>query len=105
MSIRYAILAMGLACGACASNDSQPIESVDSSGPIIVRVQNRDTTLVARSSNQGPVYSVQDQNGKVVVPHMTMPQLQANHPELARHIKNTNASSGNTGAWAGIDID
>jgi hypothetical protein len=104
MNIRYSILAIGLACGACASSEPRAIESVDSSGPVIVRVQGRDSAIVARASIQGPVYTVQDQHGKTVVPGMTMPQLQANHPDLARHIK-TMTTSSNSGAWAGINVD
>ncbi len=93
MRIRYSILALGLSCVACSSTTPEPVEpqgTVDT-GPVIVRVISRDTTIVARSSANGPVYGLEDRNGKVLVPAMSLPELQAMHPELARKVQNTTA--------------
>lgn len=69
----------------------------------IVKVVSRDTTIVASSGPNGPVYSLEGKDGLVIIPSMTLPDMQAKHPELAKHIQTMNASSRDTGAWAGVE--
>lgn len=69
----------------------------------IVKVVSRDTTIVASSGPNGPVYSLEGKNGQVLIPNMSLPDMQAKHPELARHIRTMNASAREIGAYAGVE--
>lgn len=69
----------------------------------IVKVVSRDTTIVASSGPNGLVYSLEGKNGQVIVPNMSLPDMQAKHPELARHIRTMNASAREISAYAGVE--
>lgn len=70
--------------------------------PVIVEIVSRDSRIVVRATNAGPSYSVRGASGEVIVPEMSLPAMQASHPDLARRIGTMNASAGNT-AWAGVE--
>lgn len=98
------IYILGLAltgCGGSMSYERPAPTAVQ--GPTLVKIVSRDTTIVAHSSANGPVYSLQDNKGQVLVPSMTLPQMEAREPELARHIRTMNASTRGNGAWAGVE--
>lgn len=93
------ILLLGLAgCSSGMTTDAvAPAEN-----PVIVRVVSRDSTIVARATGQGTVYSVENKAGQTVVPSMTLQQMQASNPNLAHHVRTMNASADHT-AWAGVE--
>lgn len=102
-----ALLAAIAATGCSSAPTTQPSkengeEITKASEPVIVQIVSRDSRITVRSTSAGPTYSVSDANGTTVVPAMSLPQLQANHPELARHINTMNAAASNT-AWAGVE--
>jgi hypothetical protein len=96
---RFSMLIIAMSCWGCSEQQAQTRQAP---GPVIVRVVNRDTTITARAGTNGPVYSMENSHGQVLVPAMTMNQMQATHPDLARQIQATHAKA-DTGAWAGID--
>jgi hypothetical protein len=84
------------------SEQGEEITRADQSAPVIVEVVSRDTRITVRTGQSGPTYSVRDQHGEVIVPEMSLPTLEARHPELARRIGTMNAS-GVPEVWAGIE--
>lgn len=97
------IIAMTIALAASsakAGNGPTTAPSGDA-GKLIVRVVGRDSTIVARSSANGPSYSVESKYGTTTA--KTLPQLQASNPELAKKIQSSSASART--AWAGMDMD
>ncbi|WP_428938543.1 hypothetical protein [Fontivita pretiosa] len=75
---------------------------------VILRIVGRDSTLVASAgdADQGPTYALYSNAGELLIPRMTLPQLQAAHPDLARRIQHLHADQSATPIhWAGIDLD
>ncbi|HVT90986.1 MAG TPA: hypothetical protein VHD56_19190 [Tepidisphaeraceae bacterium] len=92
---RIALIAIPLLAWGCTP---ARVAETTPRGPVIVRVAGRESTITARASVNGPTYSVEDRSGQTVVPAMTINQLQARHPEIARHVQSITAS-----AYAGMD--
>jgi hypothetical protein len=97
MARNLSILVIALALASCAQ-DRQHAKVPEQAGPVIVRIVSRDATITARAGNNGAIYTVQSKSGEQTIPSMTMPQLEAQHPQLARHIQTMEA-----GAWAGVE--
>ena len=94
---------MGLAAGCAQSSHKSTVpEMTDSSGDVIVRVVGSNETITAYTSAHGPIYAVHNNDGRQVSPPMTLQQMQAQNPDLARKVNTMNASSSHT-AWAGVD--
>jgi hypothetical protein len=65
--------------------------------PIIVKLVGRNTTLVARATQNGPTYSLESSTGDVIVPAQTLESLRTERPALAREVQTLEAN-----AWAGM---
>ena len=104
-----------LAAAGCASRQSHsppavaaqvPAEGSDAAstqlatpeGPVIVRlVGHNHPTITVTSSPEGPRYSAQANDGRVIVRGATLEELQANHPELAKFVQPTIAVHADAG--------
>ena len=66
--------------------------AVTPEGPVIVRlVGHNHPTITVTSGPDGPRYSAQERDGRVVVRGATLDELQANHPEVAKFVTPTMA--------------
>jgi hypothetical protein len=60
---------------------------------IIVRLVSRNQVLtVSSGGSTGPVYSVADKEGRVMLTHATLDDLRVRHPDLYRQIETTVAA-------------
>jgi hypothetical protein len=108
-SLKRLALFGGVGLALCSASAREPGKAVaaaagpQDSGRIVVRIVSRDSTITARAGGKnGPVYSMQDKNGLTVVPAMTLQQLHAQRPEVARKVEAMSAVD--TGAaLAGTD--
>lgn len=55
--------------------------------PIIVRMVGRNKTLIVSSSSQGPVYSVSNPAGQILLSQGSLDDLRRLYPELYRHVR------------------
>jgi hypothetical protein len=97
-------LVLALCCTCGVSQTNPPTSALHRDGPVIVRVVSRDSQIIARAGQNGPIYEMQSRDGQVIVPAMTLPQLHAQHPEIARRV-NTMMGADTATVWAGIDRD
>lgn len=100
--MRISLLLAFILCTACAQRPERIEPAASSVGPVIVKVVSRDSVITARAGTNGPVYAVSNAAGQAVAPPMTLEDLQAAEPQLARHIHSMQADR-STGAWAGLD--
>lgn len=84
-------------CAAHHAASSQATRPVLHGDPVIVKLVGRDTTLVARASQDGPTYSVESRTGAVIVPAQKLEILRAQRPALAHEVDTLQAN-----AWAGL---
>src|SRR5262245_24818512 len=90
MMRKLSILLIAAALASCAQ-DNQHAQAPEPAGPVITRIVSRDATITARAGSNGAVYSIESKSGEQTIPSMTMPQLEARHPKLARHIQTMEA--------------
>ena len=95
-------LMLALCCTCGVSQQASSRSQLD--GPVIVRVVSRDSTILARAGQRGAVYSVLSKDGQIVVPAMTVQQLQARRPDVARQVRAMTAADTSM-IWAGMDSD
>jgi hypothetical protein len=62
-----------------AADDHQP--------PIIVQIEGRLRTVIVHAGPDGPLYSVRTAEGAMLVPPMSIADMQARHPDLALEIR------------------
>ena len=101
------LLILPVICLACSSTPQSPgpapttmPQSPAENGEEIVRVVSRDSVIIARTGADGPVYSVQGNDGREIVPGMTLGELQSRNPGLAAHIRSMNAAAV---GWGGVE--
>jgi hypothetical protein len=99
---RFTMIAAALVCWGCTESKPSSSAPAASAGPVIVRIVGRQTTITARAGARGPVYSMQTNDGKEIIPGMTLPEMHARHPDLAKHVESLHAESEAYGAWAGL---
>ena len=69
--------------------------------PVIVHVVSRDHTMTVSAGPKGPVYSLSDQKGKVMIADATGEEFEKLQPELYHHIRGTIAVHADASeAWA-----
>jgi len=108
-SLKRLALFGGIAVALCSASAREPGKAAaaavepEGSGRVVVRIVSRDSTITARAGGKnGPVYSMQDKNGETILPAMTLQQLHAQRPEVARKVEAMSAVD--TGAaLAGTD--
>jgi type IV pilus biogenesis protein CpaD/CtpE len=61
-------------------------------GPVIVSLVSRGTTIVVHAGPTGPTYTLRATGGEVLIPSMTLAQLQASHPDLSNALKTMEAN-------------
>lgn len=69
--------------------------------PVVGYLEKRNQTITIKAGPKGPLYSVQNADGKVILENVTAEQLRAQAPELHEFIKS--AVAGNSGKGAVID--
>lgn len=74
---------------------------VASAYPVVGYLEKRGQTITIKAGPKGPLYSVQNAEGKVVLENVTTEQLRAQAPELHEFIKS--AMAGNSGKGSVID--
>src|SRR5687768_723036 len=61
--------------------------------PVIVRLVSRDETLTISKGPNGPVYSVHDSKGKILLASATREQLRIHHPFLSAQLDSAIATT------------
>jgi hypothetical protein len=98
------VVAMTAVIGcACSSHtpivkNTPPAEAVSESPPVLFRLEGVDQTIVVRSVAGEPAYSLESNDGAVLVPNMTLGELRAAHPDLYKRVIMMHADK----AWAGM---
>ena len=96
--MRYFIMALFASC--CAASLMQGPRASDaaargraegSQGAVMGRIVGRNQTVVVRAGAKGSRYSVEDKDGQVVVPGMTLRELAAKKPESAHTVQTLQA--------------
>ena len=59
----------------------------DPKHPAIVHVVSRDQVITVRSGPDGPLYSIKDAGGQILLADATGAQFEAQHPDLYRQIR------------------
>jgi hypothetical protein len=60
--------------------------------PVIVRLVGRRQVLTVSGGATGPVYSVADFEGRLMLSHATIEELRVSHPDLYQQIRGTVAA-------------
>ena len=68
--------------------------------PIVGKLKTRDTAITIISSPNGLLYTVEDQNGNIVIKEALEDELRAKLPDTHKHVKEMIAQKG----WAGLDL-
>jgi hypothetical protein len=72
--------------------------------PVIVHIVAREKTLTISSGPNGPLYSLAQQDGKILVADASGDEFAKQQPELYRQMRQYVAVKNDTsGAWAGTD--
>lgn len=89
MKLGATIWAMaGLLIGGCASKPAPQAAAVAAAAhPLIVRVASRDHVIIVTAGPSGPLYSMTDAAGRLLVLPATLQQLRASRPDLYRQIE------------------
>jgi hypothetical protein len=99
------LLATILFCCSCSQEHKtagpSALKPEAANGPVIVRLVGRETTMTVRAGARGPVYSFQTNAGEQVMPSMTLNELQAFNPDLAKRVRSIQASQA-AGGLAGL---
>jgi hypothetical protein len=112
LMIAAIVLPLGIGAAGCTSEkgsakseNGQEITKNAQPQPVIVEVVSRDSRITVRAGAQGPTYSVSGADGTPVAREITLPQLQATHPDLARRIGAMNASADSAAStvWASVE--
>jgi hypothetical protein len=81
---------VSLLAGGCAAHTAKtPAAIATPQGPVIVRLVGRHQTVTVTSSGNGPLYSVQNDKGKLVVANATLEELRAEHPDMYQLVEPT----------------
>lgn len=56
-------------------------------GPVIVRIVGRHPTITVTAGENGPRYSAQADDGRMIVANATLDELWADHPDIARFVE------------------
>lgn len=80
------VIAAASFCAACATE------------PELLRIEGVHQTIVVHSGLVEPTYSLETRNGRVIIPAMTLSELQASHPDLHKRVTTMRAKT----AWAGM---
>jgi hypothetical protein len=90
--------------GGCAHSSRQTARNSptndDPRGPVIVRLVGQHQTVTVTSGPDGPLYTAEDANGKMIVANASLAELREGHPEVYQFIEPSFAaeSSVNPGA-------
>jgi hypothetical protein len=91
MRRRLLIVLLGLVAGVwgCGPRPSSPPPPIAAraAGPVIYTLVSRHGTLVVMSGRDGPLYSLKDADGRVLVPPSTLDEVAARNPELYDDIR------------------
>lgn len=86
LSRSWAAMALGLAVGCAAppapAPSAPPPGTASVSHPMIVRLVGRDDMITIYSGPAGPLYTVADSTGRVLVSEMTIPEMKKARPDL-----------------------
>ncbi|MCY2951532.1 MAG: hypothetical protein NTU53_06090 [Planctomycetota bacterium] len=80
----FALLPLG-----CTTHTPPP----RSTAPVIVHLVSRHQTITIHATPTGPVYSVKDNSGAVIVAAATLDQLRRDHPAIYNEINSAIATA------------
>src|SRR5437016_949470 len=109
MQTRWINLAIATSIGAlaagCAANRQTSAAGPQSSHADreIVRLVGRHDTIIVTAGRAGPLYSVSDPNGKILIADATLDELRDAHPASYKQIKSA-LVDGDPEIWAGTEI-
>jgi hypothetical protein len=90
---RIAILAgvFGAMAVGCAQQSAPRAEAIPASakaeGPVIVRLVGQHQTVTVTSGPDGPLYTAEDGDGKLIVANASLRELRQDHPEVYQFIE------------------
>ena len=90
---RFALISLAaLFIPACAHHQAPSAPQASKNLPVICRLVARDQTITISASGHGPVYSVQDAKGQMLLSYASRDQLRLLHPDLSHQLDSYIAS-------------
>jgi hypothetical protein len=104
-----AFLLLPLACSRAPRTATTPApapvaaSAAQPEGPEIVRIVGRHPTIIVTAGPDGPRYSAQADDATMIVSNVTLDELRAGHPEIARFVEPAMALGEDSEIHAGLD--
>src|SRR5438270_838364 len=110
------VVGFGLAVTGCGHHSTSPATATvskvaspvsasryDGGNPVIVRMMGRGKSLTVSATGHGPVYSVSDGDGRLLLTRGSLDDLERGYPELYRQMNWGVAASGQGGAAVEVE--